>query len=67
MKENFLTSISESAKLVINTFVTVCMALFRQTTTRRRNKKKNNLNFFLNSKINTYKLQEHFQLYQRKK
>lgn len=33
-----LTRISESAKLVIKTLVTVCMALLRQTTTIQKNK-----------------------------
>lgn len=35
--KNLLTKMSDKAKLVMKTLVTVCMALLRQTTTRRKN------------------------------
>ena len=64
-KQMTLTRISESAKFVMNTFVTVCMALLRQTTTRRNVcqpwKKEKRIN------LNTYERQVHFQRYQKRR
>ena len=66
MKKKILTRISESAKLVMKTFVTVCIALFRQTTTETK-KQPLIINYQRDAKsLSTYRQRVHCQLYQRK-